>query len=53
MASPMKNTSDWSARDPGEVRKKKARVMWKSEREVMMVAPEMTAILEVYLGEMS
>lgn len=27
------------------MRKKKARVMWKSEREVMIVAPEMTAML--------
>jgi hypothetical protein len=27
------------------VRKKKARVMWKSEREVMIVAAEMSAIL--------
>jgi len=28
----------------GEVRKKKARVMWKREREVMIVAPDINAI---------
>lgn len=45
--SPMMNTSDWSAIDSGEVRKKKAKVRWKREREVMIVAPEMSAILYV------
>jgi len=44
IASPMMKTSVWSAMESGDVRKKKARVMWKSEREVMIVAPEMTAI---------
>jgi hypothetical protein len=30
----------------GFVRKKKARVMWKSDREVIMVAAEMSAMLK-------
>lgn len=41
------NTRVWSAIDSGEVRKKKARVMWNSEMEVMIVAPEMTAMFVV------
>jgi hypothetical protein len=45
IASPIINTRVWSAMVPGLVRKKKARVMWKSEREVMIVAAEMSAIL--------
>lgn len=45
IASPIMNTSVWSAIEPGEVRKKKASVTWKSEMDVMIVAPEMTAIL--------
>jgi len=33
------------------VRKKKARVMWKSEREVMIVAPEISAMVRCgYFG---
>lgn len=42
----MIKTRVWSAIAPGFVRKKKARVTWKSEREVMIVAAEMTAILK-------
>jgi len=34
---------------PGEVRKKKARVMWKREREVMIVDAEITAMLSLML----
>jgi hypothetical protein len=45
IASPMMNTNVWSARVPGEVRKKYASVMWKREREVMIVFPDMSAIL--------
>lgn len=41
IASPIINTSDWSAMEDGDVRKKKARVMWKREMELMMVAPDM------------
>jgi hypothetical protein len=33
--------------EAGEVRKKKARVMWNREREVMIVAPDMSAIFAV------
>lgn len=47
MASPRRKTMDWSAMDSGEVRRKKAMVIWKREREVMMVAPEMTPMLAV------
>ena len=45
IASPMMKTSVWSDRAPGEVRKKYASVMWNSEREVMIVFPEMSPIL--------
>ena len=31
---------------PGEVRKKKAMVMWKRERDVIIVAAEMRAMVE-------
>lgn len=48
IASPIMKTRAWSARDSGDVRKKKARVMWKREREVIIVAPEITPILPVY-----
>jgi hypothetical protein len=41
----MINTRVWSAIVPGLVRKKKARVMWKREREVIIVAAEMSPIL--------
>jgi hypothetical protein len=42
----MMNTRVWSAIAPGFVRKKKARVRWKSERDVIIVAAEMRAILK-------
>jgi hypothetical protein len=45
IASPSIKTRVWSAIVCGFVRKKKASVMWKSEREVMIVAAEMSAIL--------
>ena len=45
IASPMINTRVWSARAPGEVRKKYASVIWKREREVMIVFPDMSAIV--------
>jgi len=45
IASPIINTSVWSAIVCGFVRKKKASVTWKSESEVMIVAAEITAIL--------
>lgn len=35
---------------PGEVRKKKAMVMWKRERDVMIVAAEMRAMVECGLS---
>jgi hypothetical protein len=41
----MINTRVWSAIVPGFVRKKKARVTWKRERDVMIVAAEMSPIL--------
>lgn len=47
MASPMMKTRVWSAIVWGEVRKKKARVRWKRERDVMIVLPEMSAIRAV------
>jgi hypothetical protein len=40
------NTRVWSAMAPGFVRKKKARVRWNRESEVMIVAAEMRAILK-------
>ena len=43
--SPMINTSDWSPIAFGFVRKKKARVTWKREREVIIVAPDIIPIL--------
>ena len=46
IASPIINTRVWSAIVFGFVRKKKARVMWKSDREVIMVAAEMSAMLK-------
>ena len=47
IASPIMKTSVWSAMEDGFVRKKKARVMWKREMELMMVAPEMRPIAAV------
>lgn len=44
IASPSMNTSAWSATVPGLVRKKKPRVMWKSDREVRIVFAEMSAM---------
>jgi hypothetical protein len=43
----MIKTSVWSAIWCGFVRKKKARVMWKREREVIIVAADMSAIFSV------
>lgn len=34
----------WSAMELGDVRKKKARVIWKRDMEVMMVAADIQAI---------
>lgn len=54
MASPIMNTSVWSATVEGAVRKKKAMVMWKREMELMMVAPEirpMVAVEEIQMME--
>jgi hypothetical protein len=47
IASPIMKTRVWSAIVRGFVRKKKASVMWKSDRDVMIVAAEMTAILSL------
>lgn len=47
IASPMINTSVWSAMDDGFVRKKYAKVMWKREIELIMVAPEMRPMAAV------
>ena len=44
IASPIMNTSVWSAIEDGFVRKKKPRVTWKRDMELMMVAPEMRPI---------
>ena len=49
IASPIINTSVWSAIVCGFVRKKKASVTWKSDRDVMIVAAEITAILKLCL----
>ncbi len=49
MASPRTNTSVCSETVRGEVRKKKARVMWKRETERMMVLPLMSAMVTVAL----
>lgn len=43
--SPIIQTSAWSATVIGFVRKKKASVMWKSEREVRIVFAEMRAMM--------
>lgn len=40
-------TKAWSAIVAGSVMKKKARVMWKSERDVMIVLAEMKGILAI------
>ena len=40
-------TRVWSAMDSGEVRKKKAKVMWKREIEVIIVEAEMIAMFDV------
>jgi hypothetical protein len=47
IASPNIKTRVWSTIELGEVRKKKARVTWKRERDVMIVDAEITAILLV------
>lgn len=47
IASPIMNTSVWSAMEDGFVRKKNPRVMWKRDMELMMVAPEMRPIAAV------
>lgn len=44
IASPIMNTSVWSAIWFGEVRKNHARVTWKREREVIIVAADISAI---------
>lgn len=41
----MTQTRAWSAMVPGFVRKKKPRVMWKRETEVMIVLAEMSAMV--------
>lgn len=46
--SPMMKTSDCSAITIGFVRKKKARVMWKREREVMIVAPDIIPMITIW-----
>ena len=45
IASPIINTRVWSARAPGDVRKKYASVIWKRERDVMIVFPDMSAMM--------
>lgn len=45
IASPRTKTSVWSETVRGDVRKKKARVMWKRLRERMMVLPLMRAMM--------
>lgn len=45
MDEPRTHTRAWSAMVAGLVRKKKARVMWKREMEVMIVVPEMRAMM--------
>ena len=45
IASPIINTSVWSASAAGDTRKKYASVIWKRETEVMIVFPDMRAIL--------
>jgi hypothetical protein len=45
IASPIINTKVWSARAPGDVRKKYASVIWKRERDVMIVFPDMSAMM--------
>jgi hypothetical protein len=45
IACPITKTRVWSAIVAGEVRKKKARVMWKRESEVMIVEEEITAMM--------
>jgi hypothetical protein len=47
IASPIMKTSVWSATVDGDVRKKKAKVMWKREMELMMVAPDMRPMVAV------
>lgn len=47
IASPIINTSVWSAIDDGFVRKKKPIVMWKREMELIMVAPDMRPMAAV------
>lgn len=49
MASPSTYTTAWSATVPGLVRKKKPKVIWKKEMEVMIVFADMSAILVAFL----
>lgn len=49
MDSPRAQTRAWSAMVMGLVRKKKPRVMWKSESEVMIVFADMRAMLAFWL----
>lgn len=48
--SPRIQTRAWSAMVLGLVRKKKPKVRWKREREVMMVLAEMSAIMTIGVG---
>lgn len=46
MDSPSKNTTFWSAIVRGDVKKKNARVTWKSDIHRMIVNAETTAMIE-------
>ena len=50
MLSPNRYTTAWSDTAAGLVRKKKASVRWKREREVMIVRADMSAILGCFLS---
>jgi hypothetical protein len=52
IASPIMNTSVWSAIVDGDVRKKYAMVIWKREMELMIVAPDIRAIFAVDVRQM-
>jgi hypothetical protein len=49
MDSPMIYTSAWSAIVPGLVRKKKPKVIWNSDTEVMIVLAEISAMMLRYV----
>ena len=51
MASPRIYTRAWSATVMGFVRKKKPSVMWKSDRDVMMVLADMSAMATAVLED--